>query len=137
MRLPAKDRYHDTVVRALIKEGWTITNEQYTIFVEERVLWIDIRAVKQAQDLVILVEVKGFENMPSAVNYLADAIGKYVLYRASLKYLRDQAPLYLAVPQAAYAGILSEKIGQQLIQEENVWLMIFNPETEEIVQWIP
>lgn len=29
--MPAKDRYHDVVKRALIKDGWTIDNEQVTL----------------------------------------------------------------------------------------------------------
>src|SRR5207249_748399 len=78
--LPAKDRYHDTVVRALVKDGWTVTHHQFNLDVEERSLWVDIRAVKEARSLVILVEVKGFENMASAIRYLASAIGQYVLY---------------------------------------------------------
>jgi predicted RecB family endonuclease len=61
--LPAKDRYHDTVVRALQKAGWTVTAEHCFIRLEERRLWIDIRAEKESESLAILVEVKGFENI--------------------------------------------------------------------------
>jgi hypothetical protein len=76
--LPAKDRYHDVVVRALIKAGWTITAEQIVIILAERRLWIDIQAVKASESRAILVEVKGFENRPSPVESLVEAVGKYV-----------------------------------------------------------
>ena len=33
--LPAKDRYHDTVVRCLIRAGWSIMREQYAVVVAE------------------------------------------------------------------------------------------------------
>jgi hypothetical protein len=134
--LPAKDYYHDTVVRALTKAGWMVTKEQVTIVLDKRRLWIDIRAVKESESLMILVEVKGFQNMPSPMNYLADAVGKYVVYRSTLDYLRFETPLYMAVPLAAYESILSETIAQPVFQRANIKLIVFDPKTEEIVQWI-
>ena len=75
--------------------------------------------------------------MPSPIDFLANATGKFVLYQAVLDYLRVTTPLYMAVPEAAYNGILSEPIGYQVIQKANIRLVIFNLEREEIVQWIP
>ena len=135
--MPAKDRYHDIVVRALRKDGWTIEAEQVKFVLVERRLWIDIRASNVSQNAAILVEVKGFENMPSPIDFLANAAGKFVLYQAALDYLRVTTPLYIAVPEAAYNGILSEQIGQQVIQKADIQLVIFNLEREEITQWIP
>jgi hypothetical protein len=134
--LPAKDRYHDTVIRALQKAGWTLITEQVAIIVEDRRLWIDIRASKQAEHRAILIEVKGFEGMPSPIEYLANAAGKYAMYRAALDYLRIDVPLYMAVPDAAYHGILSEAIGKQTLKHNQVRLLVFDPEREEIVTWI-
>jgi XisH protein len=58
--MPAKDRYHDVVVRALQKDGWTILAEQVALSMPTRRVWIDIRASKNAGAIAILVEVKGF-----------------------------------------------------------------------------
>jgi hypothetical protein len=44
--MPNKDHYHDTVIRALGKDGWTITAEQYFVAVGKRRIWIDIEAAK-------------------------------------------------------------------------------------------
>ncbi len=134
--MPAKDRYHDTVIRALQKSGWTLITEQVAIIVEDRRLWIDIRASKQTENMAILIEVKGFERMPSPIEYLANATGKYAMYRAALDYLRIDLPLYMAVPDAAYRGILSEEIGKQTLKHNKVRLIVFDPEREEIVTWI-
>jgi len=134
--VPAKDRYQDTVIRALQKAGWPLITEQIAIIVEDRRLWIDIRARKEAEDLAILIEVKGFEGMPSPIEYLANATGKYAMYRAALDYLQIEMPLYMAVPEAAYRGILSEEIGKQTLKHNNVRLLVFDPEREEIVKWI-
>lgn len=134
--MPAKDRHHDIVVNALEKAGWQVTAEQVAVIVEQRRLWIDLRAEKTSEQLAILVEIKGFENMQSPVEYLANATGKYALYQAVLDYLKIPLPLYMAVPDAAYCGILSEEIGKQALQRSGVRLIVFDPDREEIVQWI-
>ena len=134
--MPAKDRYHDTVIRALQKAGWTLITEQVAIIVNDRRLWIDIRASKQTENMAILIEVKGFEGMPSPIEYLANATGKYAMYRAALDYLKMDLPLYMAVPDAAYRGILSEEIGKQTLKHNKVRLIVFDPKHEEIITWI-
>jgi hypothetical protein len=100
-------------------------------------LWIDLRAVMASDSLVVLIEVKGFEKMPSPVDYLASAVGQYVLYRAALDLVGLSTPLYLAVPVAAYEGILGETLGKQAVETAGIRIMLFDPITEEIIQWIP
>ena len=135
--MPAKDRYHDVVVPALQKDGWTIIAEQIALSMPARRLWIDIRAQKEAQNALILVEVKGFDTLSSPVAYLADAIGQCVLYQAILEYVGITDPLYMAVPAAAFEGILGEEIGRQAIRKAQIRVIVFDAEQEEIVRWIP
>lgn len=134
--MPAKDRYHDVVIRALAKSGWHVTAEQVAVVIAQRRLWIDIQAAKAHERLVILIEVKGFENIPSPVAYLAEAVGKYILYRGALDYGKVAMPLYMAVPVEAYTGILGEDIGQQALMTAGINLIVFDPVEEEIIQWI-
>lgn len=44
--MPAKDRYHDNVKAALIKDGWTITHDPYPIKYAETELYADLAAQK-------------------------------------------------------------------------------------------
>lgn len=74
--------------------------------------------------------------MPSPIDYLAAAVGKYVLYQAVLDFLQIETQLYMAVPVDAYFGILSEEIGLQVIQKAAIRLMVFDPNQEVIVQWM-
>ena len=134
--MPAKDRYHDNLVHALVKDSWTITGQQYTVVLPERFLWIDIRAENAVQKQTIFVEVKGFEAV-SQIEYLASAVGKYMLYREALEVLHNSEPLYMAIPDVAYQGILSETIGQRLINRIGMRLIVFDPKREEIMRWIP
>lgn len=135
--MPAKDRHHDAVIRALTKSGWQVTDQQITLVVATRRLWIDIRADKSDEQLAVLIEVKGFERTPSPIEYLASAIGKYLLYRTMLDDAGIDILLYMAVPKAAYNGILGEKVGRRMVEKFEIRLLIFDPVQENILQWIP
>jgi hypothetical protein len=132
--LPALDHYHNTVKRALVKDGWRITDDPYTVAVPGRFLYIDLRAEKASARLSILIEIKGFEGQ-AKVEALALAVGKYTLYQTALKIADIADPLYLAIPRAAFNGIISEPLGRQYVEHHNVQLLVFDPETEEIIQW--
>lgn len=133
--MPAKDHYHDAVKRALIKDGWAIDAEQVTFITADRQVIIDIQASKNYQGEIILVEVKGFERSP--IEQLAVAIGKLQIYRFVLDDLGKDIPLWLAVPDFAYRGILTEKMGLVMRQQNEIDLLVFSPEREEITAWIP
>lgn len=135
--MPAKDRYHDAVKHALIKDGWVIDEEQYPLTVDKRNLWIDLLATKDIPQLVILVEVKELAEVDSAIEALANAVGKVVLYRLALQFKNIQLPLFLAVSKGSYDGILSERIGQLVLAHEDITLIVVDADKEEIAQWIP
>ncbi len=84
-----------------------------------------------------MVEVKELYDVDSPVEALANAVGKYFLYRTSLNNEEINTPLYLAVSVAAYQGILSEKIGKLAVGQGSISLLIFDPDQEEVVRWIP
>lgn len=84
------------------------------------------------------MEVKELQDVPSPVEALANAVGKYVLYRMALDSAGDHdIPLYVAITLAAYTGILSAEIGQKVVSITRMPLLVFDPYREEIVQWIP
>jgi hypothetical protein len=135
--MPASDYYHDTVIRALEKDGWTIgdDDEQVVFILDKRQVVIDIQARKTDSNAIILVEVKGFR--PSPLQELAIAVGKILIYRFVLRELQEDAPLWLAVPESAYDGILAERMGKTMSRTAEFNLLVFSPQEEEIVKWIP
>lgn len=134
--MPAKDKYHDTVVRALQKDGWVIEQEQMRLVVEDRYVYLDFQARKTDTMRIIVVEVKGFENAQSYTSYLADVLGQYFLYRHTMNYLNMDYPLYLAVPHTAYETLLQEEMSQNVVRAMQMPILTFDPDSEEIVQWI-
>jgi hypothetical protein len=138
--MPAKDFYHNTVKLALIKDGWTITDDPFKLEVDRRDLFIDFGAEKlliaQRANQKIAVEVKSFIS-PSPVNDLEQALGQYLLYEDLLRISHPDRILYLAVREAVYNSFFQEKIVQIVLESRHLKLVIFNETQEEIIQWLP
>jgi hypothetical protein len=133
--MPARDRHHETVKRALIKDGWAIEDEQFPLTIGERNLWIDLQASRGVPRYIIFVEVKGLAEVDSMVEALARALGKFFLYRLTLEASNLDFPLFLAVSRESYEGILSEPLGLLAVKRMSVPLIVFDHEEERIVQW--
>ncbi|MFM7427416.1 MAG: element excision factor XisH family protein [Elainella sp.] len=138
--MPAKDLYHDTVTTALIKDGWTITDDPLTLKVGERDLFIDFGAEKlliaQRASQKIAVEVKSFISA-SPVSDLEQALGQYLLYESLLQTQHPDRPLYLAIRDTVYEGFFQEEIVQIVLESRRLKLLIFDEIQKVIVQWIP
>lgn len=138
--MPALDLYHSQVRSALVKDGWTITDDPLTLQLDDRNLYVDFGAERllaaERGTEKIAVEIKTFRN-PSPVADLEQAIGQYGLYEDVLQIVDPSRSLYLAIPEAAYRAIFSERIGQLARQNRIRRVFTFAPEKEEIVQWNP
>ena len=138
--MPALDRYHTQVRNALIKDGWTITDDPLKLKVDARNLYIDFGAERllaaERGTEKIAVEIKLFRG-PSPIADLEQAIGQYGLYEDVLQLTEPGRVLYLAIPEAAFAAIFSERIGQIALKNRIHYTFTFAPEAEEIIQWNP
>jgi len=138
--VPAKDIYHDTVKRALQKDGWTITHDPFPLQIGNKRLSADlgaerlISAKKETQKIV--VEVKSFVGQ-SNVKDLEQALGQYVLYRQVLNEMGVERSLYLAVSRPTFNTVFTIELGQVLLKNQIIKLIVFDDESEAIVQWIP
>lgn len=135
--MPAKDKYHDTVIRALQKDGWIITKEQVSFPVGGRNLWVDLQAEKEKDERIILIEIKGFENIASPIAHLQQLLGQYVLYRVAVQVWKLNYPIYVAVPTPTYNSFFQEEIVKLAIQSIDMKLVVFDPNVEVITKWIP
>ena len=137
--MPAKDIYHDQIKNALIKDGWTITHDPYVVQYGRRDLFIDLGARKLIAatqgDLKIAVEVKSFLSQ-SAIADLQKALGQYTLYLDVLARLEPERALYLAIRQDTFSEIFQDPIGEILLENKRLKLLVFDEIKEEIQQWI-
>ena len=70
--MAAKDKIHDAVKNALINDGWTVTDDPYTLaYAEDVTVFVDLGAERviaaQREQEKIAVEVKTFGG-PSAIH---------------------------------------------------------------------
>ncbi|MGB7339877.1 MAG: element excision factor XisH family protein [Phototrophicaceae bacterium] len=133
--MPAKDKYHDVVIRALQKDGWTIVSDQVTVRVGDRRLWIDLEAHHQGRN-IIFVEVKSYDTASSPIEFLKHSLGQYLLYRAILDSINYSDSLYLAIPENADTEIMQTDIGQLVIDKYKLNILVYRVEDEVITKWI-
>jgi hypothetical protein len=147
--MPKRDILHDVVKQALVKSGWEITDDPYRIHYGERFLYVDLGIEAhhlgsdegqvvgaQRQESKIAVEIKEFRG-GSVIVDLEHAIGQYVLYRLLLDKTDPDRALYLAVMDEIYDDIFSEPIGEVVIKELPLQLIIIDSKRMEVQKWIP
>jgi hypothetical protein len=100
--MSAKDRCHDAVKIALLKEQWTITDDPLRLkFEDEDEIRIDLGAehllAAERGTQKIAIEIKSFLSESALFDYHA-ALGQFLNYRLVLEALEPERVLYLAVP---------------------------------------
>lgn len=137
--MPAKDLYHDSFKRALVKDGWQVTDDPLTFKWGKKDIYIDLGAEQmiaaEKRGRRIAVEIKSFIS-DSEVEDLKNALGQFILYHDIMLRLEPDRTLYLAVRESTYADIFEEPIGEVLLENQRVRLIVFDPRQEVIVKWI-
>ena len=137
--MPAKNLYHDSVVEALIADGWTITDDPLRIRAGRRNLYVDLAAdrgrIGAAKDGErIAVEIQSFV-ADSDLDNLHRAVGQYAVYRAVLGRGKTPRKLFLAVSQEVFSTIFAEPMGQWVVADLSRAIVTFDPENRRIVEW--
>ena len=138
--MPARNLYHDAVIRALTADGWTITHDPLTISFGGKDLYVDLgaeRATIAAEKAGerIAVEVQSFVS-PSPIRDLQEAVGQFDVYRAVLAKAEPDRTLFLAVPRRVHEGLLTEPFGQLIVTSLHLRLLVFDENEGKIVTWI-
>ncbi len=138
--MPARDRYHDQVKNALIKDGWTITDDPLHVKWGTKDMYVDLGAefliAAEKDRRKIAVEVKSFVSQ-SEMEDLEQAVGQFTIYFEVLSRLEPDRVLYLAVSEEVYINVFDEPIGKLLADNRRILLIVFDPQSETIKQWTP
>ena len=139
--MAAKDLYHEHVKTALEKDGWTITHDPYRLkWRGRKKMLIDLAAEKlllaEKGTTKIAIEVKSFVRT-SSLEDLYNAVGQFILYRKALRKTEPARDLYLAIRQEVYDELFDDPNEDSLVLEDGIKVIVFAPETMEIVLWIP
>lgn len=136
----ARDVFPQQVKKALIKDGWTITNDPLYIRISDAFkVQIDLaaeNAIAAERDTEkIAVEIKSFI-AGSDINEFHTALGQYLNYCLALEENQPDRIVYLAVPHETYLDFFQLAFVQRTLQRYQVKLVTYDPEKEEIRQWI-
>lgn len=135
-----KDIYHNTVKKALDKDNWKITHDPFRLRVGKKRLAMDLGAERlisaEKGSRKIVVEVKSFVGR-SDVKDLQQALGQYILYHQVLVEQQVGRELYLAVPLRTYQTIFQSELGELLLRNGLIRLLVFDETEEVIVEWVP
>ena len=135
----AKDFYHNNVKEALIKDGWVITHDPYTVKVDEVGYEIDFGAepliAAEKEEKRIAVEVKSFVG-PSAINEFHRAVGQFNDYYVVLEDQEPERVLFLAIPNDVWNRFFQKPIIQKSLKRIDAKIVVYNPVTNEIISWI-
>ena len=138
--MPARDIYHAVVRNALIKDGWTITQDPLPLKWGKKDMFVDLGAERllaaEKGEQKIAVEIKSFRSI-SEMKDLEQAVGQFLIYRSVLAQREPNRVLYLAVPQDVVEDVFQEPLGQLLIGSAAIRVIGFEPTREEVVTWIP
>jgi hypothetical protein len=137
--MAAKDIYHDDVRSALVKDGWTITDDPFRLRWGKKDYYVDLGAeaviAAEIPGRRIAVEIKSFVG-PSLVDDVEKALGQYLIYRSILKRRQPDRELFLAIPNDV-AKLFDEPLGRLLMEDYDLRVVVFHVKKKEIVRWLP
>lgn len=137
--MPARDFYHVIVRTALIKDGWTITDDPLTLKFGTTELYVDLGAEKvlaaEKAGQKIAVEIKSFLGK-SIIADAQDAIGQFIMYREVLSDYESDRTLFLAISEDVLENEFTEALKNLLLERLKIKIMIFDTNTEEITKWL-
>jgi hypothetical protein len=136
--MPARDRYHDAVRNALIKDGWTITHDPLRLSFGLHDVFVDLGAERmlaaEKAGEKIAVEVKTFLG-PSEIRDFELALGQFIFYRSLLSRTEADRKLFLAVPEAVVSTLFDESITRPVLEDADVSVLAFDPDQEVVTSW--
>jgi XisH protein len=136
--MAAQDRILAAVKAALVKDGWTITADPFTIKYEDATLLADLGAeaavAAERANRRIVIEVKSFLG-PSPFHDFEQAIGQYIVYRTLLEETTPDRELFLAIGDEVFKSFFERKSVQLIIARNRIRLLVVKLDVEEVESW--
>lgn len=137
--MPAPDDIHEAVKEALVRDGWQITQDPYTIRYEEVLLFADLGAQRPMSvsrgNRNLVVEAKSFLG-PSPMHDFKLTLGQFLLYRAYLDETSPDHELFLAIDESVYDSLFRLKAIELVLRRYQISLLVVDVVNCEVRQWI-
>ncbi len=136
--MPRKDIIHEAVKNALVKDGWTITDDPLFLEYGAEDMYVDLGAerllaAKRGTEQ-IAVEIKSFVGR-SALSDLHNALGQYQIYLAVLEKTDPRRKLFIALSKSAYDDLSEMDTFDLVVERFQVALLIVRITEEEVELW--
>lgn len=137
--MPTRDLYYDLVKNALRKDGWRVTSDALPLTrraaTDTAEPWTTQLLAADKDERKIAVAVHSFIGC-SDLTTIAQALAQLALSRPRVHAVEATRVLYLAVRQATYATCFAAPEGVRLLARQPTPLLVFDPRTETVVQWV-
>jgi XisH protein len=139
LKMSAKDKLHEAVRNALIKDGWNITDDPLYLKISEKIdFYIDLGAEKlisaEKEGEKIAVEIKSFIGKSNIFEFHA-ALGQFLNYKLALQKTDAERILFLAIPQKVYNEFFTIEFVEESVALYQVKILIYDIENEVIAEW--
>ena len=135
----ARDKYHELVKAALVKEGWLITDDPLIVEAGKRKIQVDLGAERliaaEKEGEKIAVEVKSFIGA-STLHDFYEALGQFNFYQYALEKKMPERSLFLAVPDDTFEEFFKEDFIAELLVRYQVKMLVYRIDEACIEQWI-
>ena len=137
--MPAQDKFHDAVKKALEKDGWHVTHEHFKLEFGGVRMFVDLAAERvlaaERNGQKIAVEIKSFVQ-PSTLTAFNEALGQYVGYSLALQNIEPDRVLYLAVPARTHRVFFNLEYAQVVVRAVHLRVIVYDQYEEVITEWI-
>ncbi len=137
--MPAKDLFHEKLKAALLKDGWTVTDDPLSIKLTKQTVFVDLGAERplaaEKEGRKIAVEIKGY-NAFSPIYAIQRALGQYLFYRYLVQKRQPERVVWLALPKQTLELFEQETEIGDMMRHYGVYRLIYDADKETIVQWI-
>ena len=134
-----KDKVHPIVRTALERDGWLITHDLHYVKSFDADYEVDLGAEKliaaSKGTTKVAIEAKSFLKA-SFANEFHSALGQYLNYAALISVQEPDRKLYLAVSKVIFDNYFQQPATAFVVKTYKVKLLIFNPLTEKIEEWL-
>jgi hypothetical protein len=137
--VPARDRYHNAVKIALIKDNWAILADPYRIQYRDIDLYADLAAEQpfaiEREGQKIVVEIKSFVGRSLMTDFHL-ALGQYKVYQMLLEQTAPEYDLYMAIDDITYSNFFKRAGIDFLVRSSQIQFFVVNIDEQEILEWI-
>ncbi|AOY83579.1 MULTISPECIES: element excision factor XisH family protein [Moorena] len=135
----ARDKYHELVKAALVKERWLITDDPLIVEAGKRKIQVDLGAERliaaEKDGEKIAIEIKSFIGV-STLHDFYQALGQFSFYKYALEKKMPERTLFLAVPDDTYEDFFKEDFITELLARYQVKMLVYRIDEATIERWI-